>query len=116
MIWILIVSVSWLGFAQPRAEAMLVPSTAVQSPGKTDRSADLQTVQTALESKAIRGKLHALGLSDGEIQSRLSRLSEAQIHQLASQIRAVNPAGDGFIFGLLVLVVLVLLIIFLAKR
>jgi hypothetical protein len=99
----------------PPAQAMLAPARLAQSSPAVDRSADLQTIQKTLESKVLVGRLHALGLSDAEIQSRLSRLSDAQRHQLASQIRAVNPAGD-LLIGILVLVVLVLLIIFLIKR
>src|SRR5262245_30679686 len=117
MAWVLIFSTIWLGVAQRPAQAMLVPSTA--GPVIVDQvseNADLQTIQSTLDNKAIRARLHRLGLSDAEIQSRLARLSEAQKHQLASQIRAVNPAGDGIVVGLLVIVVLVLLIIFLAKR
>ena len=113
--WTLVFSMAGMAIAQPRAEAMLVPSTAVKTTGTIHRGADLQTIQTTLESKAIRGKLHAMGLSDAEIQTRLSRLSDTQVHQLASQIRAVNPAGDVLI-GLLVAVVLVLLIIYLLKK
>jgi len=113
--YLLTLSLLWGAFNPPSAEAMLVPASAAQAGQSVNRSADAQTIQNALESKALRGRLHALGLSDAEIQSRLSRLSEAQRHQLASQIRAVNPAGD-FLIGILVLVVLVLLIIYLAKR
>ena len=115
LIALLIVSVTLMAAAQPRVEAMLVPSTMDRAAEKTDRAADLQTIQTTLESKAIRAKLHAMGLSDAEIQARVSRLSDAQMHQLASQIRAVNPAGE-WVIGLLVVVVLVLLIIYLIKR
>ncbi len=115
--WILVFSTGWIGVLQPRAQAMLIPAQAQRaSQEETSRGSDLQVVDSALANKAIREKLHALGLSDQEIQSRLSRLSDRQVHQLASQIRAVNPAGEGVIIGLLVIVVLVLLIIFLAKR
>jgi hypothetical protein len=119
MVWMLVVATFWVGVMQSRIEAALIPSRApaLAVAGSVDQTAaDQKTIQTTLESKAIRDRLHALGLSDAEIQYRLSRLSESQKHQLASQIRALNPAGDGIIVGLLVIVVLVLLIIFLAKR
>jgi len=116
IVYTLVLSVTLATAMQYRAEAMLVPSNLVQAGQGASSSADTQTIQKTLESKALRGKLHALGLSDAEIQSRLSRLSDEQKHQLASQIRAVNPAGDGLIIGLLVVVVLVLLIIYLIKR
>jgi hypothetical protein len=111
----LVMTVSFLSIAQPRAQAMLAPADTVQQSPQVDRKADLKTIQTTLESKIVRERLHALGLSDEEIQSRLTRLSDAQIHQLASQIRSINPAGE-WVIGLLVVVVLVLLIIYLIKR
>jgi len=116
IVYILVVAVTLATCMQYRAEAMLVPANLAQTGQDINRSADLQTIQQTLESKVLRGKLHALGLSDADIQARLSRLSDVQRHQLASQIRAVNPAGDGLIIGLLVVVVLVLLIIYLFKR
>ena len=100
---------------QNNAHAMLVPANQVEAAPSVDRETDLKTIQTTLESKVLRAKLHAMGLSDAEIDSRVSKLSDTQVHQLASQIRAVHPAG-GLIIGLLVLVVLVLLIIYLIKR
>ena len=112
-----IVAVAFLSTAVvPRAEASLVPAPLTQTGQTVNSNEDAQTIQKTLESKVLRAKLHSLGLSDAEINSRLSRLSDAQRHQLASQIRAVNPAGDGLIIGLLVVVVLVLLIIYLFKR
>jgi len=112
----LVMSIMCLAFTQTRAQAMLAPATLAQAANASVASAaDLQTIQSTLESKELRAKLHALGLSDEEIQSRMSRLSDAQKHQLASQIRAVNPAG-GIIIGVLIFVVLVLLIIYLLKR
>src|ERR1044072_1790832 len=111
----LICAVASLPLTQQRAEAMLAPSNTVKSAPQFDRNQDLKTIQSTLESKILRQKLHALGLSDPEIESRLSRLSDSEVHQLASQIRSVHPAGDVLI-GVLVIVILVLLIIFLIKR
>jgi hypothetical protein len=119
----LILSVTLFSVYQPQAQAMLVPTS--QSEIREDsqpttptlqRQSDLQTVQKTLESKILRARLHQLGLSDAEISNRINRLSDTQLHQMASQIRTVNPAGDGIIIGLLVVVLLVVLIIYLVKR
>ena len=112
----LIASVAWMGTAKPQAEALLVPANLETAKPSATRTADLEAVQKTLESKILREKLHAVGLSDAEIQARLSRLSDDQIHRLATQIRAVHPAGDVGLFGILILAVLVLLIIYLVKR
>src|SRR5689334_11939968 len=113
--FILMGSVTWVAGIQPCAEAALVPTPAFQSQDTDARKQDLATIQTALESKLVRAKLQSLGFSDAEVQSRIHRLSDAQIHQLASQIRAVHPAGEWFI-GLLIAILLVVLIIYLIKR
>jgi len=115
IIFTLILSVTWLASVPSDLHAMLMPVKASVVSGSSDRAQDLQTIQTTLESKLLRAKLHALGLSDAEIQSRLSRLSDQQIHQMASQIRAVHPAGD-FLIGILIVVLLVVVIIYLVKR
>src|ERR1044072_9027697 len=90
----LVTAIALLPGAQSRAQAMLAPASAVSTSPQFDRDQDLKTIQTTLEAKILREKLHALGLSDNEIQTRLSHLSDAEVHQLASQIRSVHPAGE----------------------
>src|SRR4051812_6203576 len=99
----LILSLIALPIMQSRAEAMLVPLDAVTAPA-ADRAADLQTIQSTLESKILRAHLRDLGLTDQEVQTRLARLSDQDIHQMASQIRALRPAGDALVPILIVVV------------
>ncbi|OGR87888.1 MAG: hypothetical protein A3A86_07485 [Elusimicrobia bacterium RIFCSPLOWO2_01_FULL_60_11] len=104
----------------PKGWAMLAPAE-VTSAGDISamRAADIKTVQSALESKIVRQRLIELKLSPDEINGRLTQLSDAQVHQLASQIRAVNPGGDGgigIIIGLLVIAILVVFFIYIFKR
>jgi hypothetical protein len=112
---VLILAVTWVTGYQISAEAALVPAPVVQTTATSDRSADVAVIQKALESKLLRNKLKAVGLNEAEIETRLSKMSDAQVHQFASQIRAVNPAGDAIVY-VLVVVVLVLFIIYLMKR
>lgn len=103
---------------QTEARAGLAPAaipSRVDSPSQ-GREADLKTVQKALESKIVRHRLRELGMDDQDIQRRLDHLSDAQVHQLASNVKALNPGGQAEIAGVLVLVLIVLLIIYLAKR
>jgi hypothetical protein len=104
----------------PKAWAMLAPAqTAVQTHESNEaRAADLKTIQTSLESKVIRQRLAEFKLTPEQINSRLGQLSDAQIHQTASQIRSLNPGGDavGFVVGVLLIVVLVALCMYLFKR
>ena len=108
-------AVAVLPSAQIQANAMIAPASTLKNAPQFDREHDLKTIQTTLESKMLREKLHALGLSDAEIQARLTHMSDAEVHQMASQIRSVHPAGE-VIVGILVIVLLVILIIFLVKR
>lgn len=81
------------------------------------RAADEKLVQTALESKVVKERLKGFGLSEEQVQSRMQSLSDDEVHQLAVQVEALGPGGDGgVVIGLLVAAVLVLLIVFLVKR
>ncbi len=90
------------------SRAMLVPT---QNPAPYNREADLKQVQTALESKMVRERLRDLGIADKDIDARLAKLTDAQVHQLAKNVNTLSPGGDAT--GVLVIVVLVLLIVFL---
>ncbi len=77
------------------------------------READINKIQRTLESKMVSQRLSELGLSMGEINTRLSRLNDADIHQFASQLDSLMPGGDIaiIIMTLLVIAILVLVII-----
>lgn len=106
--------------AAPRSGwATLAPSAIAGQPVQVsaDRAADVQAVEKGLQSEAVKTRLQTLGLTETEIRSRLDKLSDQEISQLASQLEALNPGGDGgVIVGLLVVAVLVLLIVYLVKR
>lgn len=103
----------------PRVEAMVVPSQVASEAVAMDRAADWQVVQTALENKLVRERLNSYGLTDSEINTRLERLSDQQLHQVALNISQQNPAGDDddddLVIGLLVGVILVALIVWLVQ-
>jgi len=104
----------------PNGWAMLAPAPGpIEMQQANDaRTADLKTIQTALESKMIRQRLAEFKLSPEQINTRLSQLSDSQIHQTAMQIRSVNPGGDGLdvVVTLLVIGILVLMFMWLFKR
>src|SRR5207247_11363984 len=98
--------------------AMLAP--AVSGVYGTDdglkRLEDLQRVQRVLESKLVQQRLEGVGLTADEIQGRLARLSDAQLHQRASQLDALMPGGDGglgIVIALLVIAILAVVLIYL---
>ena len=101
--WCLVVAVFVMGMV-PRVYAGFSPSEVV-SLSQFDRSADLGKIQKILETKLIRERLENLGFSQDEIQGRLARLSDEQIHQLALTLDELRVAGDGEIIIIIVLAV-----------
>lgn len=115
-VYAMIVSTTMTCTLSTNGWAMLAPAQgAAAAAGPVyDRAADLKTVQAALESKIVRERLKALGMTDKEIESRLSRLSDQQVHQVAKDIDTLNPGG--FIESVLGLAIMVLLIVFLVHH
>jgi hypothetical protein len=94
----------------PRVYGGFSPSEFVTA-SQPDRLADLQTIQRTLEMKAVQERLEAWGFSGDEIQTRLERLDDQQIHQLALQIdelRVGQDTGSVIIVLLIILLVVVL--------
>lgn len=85
----------------------------------TPREIDELKVRRALENKIVAGRLMSHGLSSDEVSAKLNRMSDEQVHQMASladKIPAGGDAGLGIVIAILVIVALVLLIVFLFKR
>jgi hypothetical protein len=125
LIYTLVLTTTMVCSLKQDAWAMLVPAaTAADASGaarpdgapSATRAADMKIIQGTLESKILRQRLKELGLNDSEVNSRLSKLSDKQVHQLATRIHTLNPGGDFTLIGILILVVLVLFIIYLVKR
>ena len=93
----------------PQVQAGFVPSTQATP----DRTQDMATVQRVLENKLVVERLKDMGYTHNEIQDKLAQLSDQEVHQLASDIDALAPAGDalGFVIAVLVVVILVLVIL-----
>src|SRR5262245_5456273 len=106
--WLLACGMVIFSLAQP-VRASIVPAemSAVGPQTQINRQEDLRVVQKALENKMISQRLKDMGLTEEEIQQRLSKMSDQEVHQLASQMQALTPGGDGtgIIVGVLVIVV-----------
>ncbi len=101
------------------ADAMLVPASPAAPAGVSSggRVADLAVIQRSLESAELRQRLLDYGLTPQEIEARVNGLSDEQLHQLASNLDAVQAGGDGLglLFSLVIIAALVVLIIFLLE-
>ncbi len=108
--WYLIVAMFIIGIA-PKADAGIAPSEIIAM-SQADRTADLGKIQRVLETKIVRERLEKLGFTQDEIQSKLSGLSDQQIHNLALQIDEIKVGGDlGIVVALLVIAILVVLLL-----
>ena len=95
----------------PRIEASFVPSDQFSAP--TSRQEDMATIQKALEQKLVRERLKDLGYTGEEIKARLDRLSDSELHSLATKIDTLTPAGStaGVVVAILLVAILVVLIL-----
>lgn len=98
----------------PKVEAGFSPSELIGQ-SRMDRSTDVEKIRKFLETKMIRERLHAFGFSQEEIQTRLDRLTDDQLHQVALKLDELKVAGDGAeaVIILLLIAAIVLLIIYL---
>ena len=104
------------------AEAMLVPAPseayhAGQSAPSPDRAADIAKIQKTLETKELQQRLLDHGLTPEETAARIDKLSDEQLHRLASNLDSVQAGGDplGFVLGVVIIALLVVLIIYLLE-
>lgn len=116
MIWTLVVTTLVMGWFPPEGRAMLAPATTSMTVSDPSRAEDLQSIQRVLENKIVEQRLEDFGLTPEEINNRLTRLSDAQLHQMAAQIDALMPGGDGglgILIALLVIAILAVILIYL---
>ena len=109
--WQLVLSMFILGLA-PGVEAGLAPSELINP--TSGRVEDMNTIQKTIESKMVRERLEKLGFTADEVRSRLERLSDQQLHQLALNLDDIQVAGNdglGIIVALLVIAILVVLLL-----
>lgn len=92
--WFLVVGMFALGIA-PRVDAGLSPSEIIVF-SQADRTSHLQNIQKILETKMVCKRLQQLGLSQDDIQGRLSRLDDHQIHRIALKLDEIRVGGNGF--------------------
>ena len=84
-----------------------------------NRGEALQKIQRVLETKVVRQRLEDFGLTQDEINARLGKLTDAQLHQAATQLEALIPGGNGagVVIAILVIAILVvILVMLLGKR
>ncbi len=109
--WYLVLAMFIIGIA-PKVEAGFSNSEIIAL-ASVDREADLDKIQKVLETKQIQERLEKLGFTKDEINSRLSQLSDQQIHQFALQLDELKVGSDGLgvVIALLVIIILVIIVL-----
>ncbi len=115
--WYLVFAMFLIGIA-PKVDAGFAPSELIAM-SQTDRNADMEKIRQVLEMKMVAERLRQLGLTQAEVQARLSSISDQQLHKFALQLDDLKVGGDGgagLAVVVLLIVVLLLLIILLTSR
>ncbi len=92
----------------PRVEAAFTPSAAL---APSDRASDMEKIRVVLQHKMVAQRLHDLGFSADEVSSRLSSLTDQQLHGFAQQLDDLKVGGIDAIWWL-VIALAILLVIF----
>lgn len=90
---------------------MITTSEVVQD---MTRAQGEKTVHEFLDRKDVQDQLVKLGVQPEEASRRIAALSESEVKKLATDIEQAQLGGD--LGGVLILVLLILLIIYFAKR
>ncbi|MGE5190583.1 MAG: PA2779 family protein [Gemmatimonadota bacterium] len=109
-----------LGSIRSEAVAGVIASRGTGAAGAiASRAADLDKVQAFLESRIVVQKLVDYGVSSEEAMAKVRSMSDGDLHRLASLAdRAGEGADDalGFLIGVAILVILVIVILKLVNK
>lgn len=120
--WFVVVAVmmaGWmgvLGSVRGVAEAGVIASTFSDAGSRTE---DMAKVQSFLENKVVVQKLVDYGVSPAEAMAKVKAMSAQDLHRLASltdRAAAGTDSGLGFLIGLAILVILVIVILKLMNK
>src|SRR5262245_3635561 len=108
--WTALMMIGWMGAMDVApAAAGLAPWRASEATTiGSVRAADLLVVQRALENKLVAQKLRDYGVTPSDAQARLARMSDRDLHTLASASKGLPSGGDatGGLIGILIVILL----------
>lgn len=111
VLYLLILAMGIIGVIPNTGGAAIIPA---DEAGAMDlRAQNVDKIKAMLERKEIAVRLGDYGLTPDEVSSRLDRLSDDQVAEIAGQIDKINAGGDavGLLIGIALLVLLVLIIL-----
>lgn len=107
-----------LASVQGVAQAGVIPSS-VAGAGAGTRAEDLEKIQAFLENKVVVQKLVDYGVAPEEALAKVRAMSAEELHKLASltdRAAAGADSGLGFLIGLAILIILVIVILKLMNK
>jgi hypothetical protein len=115
-----LVMACWVGLlGSLRGEAVAGVIASHGEGGPTDRVADLDKVQALLEQKVVLEKLKEFGVSPAEAMAKIRSMSDADLHrlaQLSDRAAAGTDSALGFLIGVGILVIIVIVILKLMNK
>ncbi|MFQ5456359.1 MAG: PA2779 family protein [Nitrospirota bacterium] len=113
LVWYLIVAFFIITSLPSDSLAMFLPSNFYlnNKDSSFNRSEDIKKIQSFLEKKIVSQRLADLGLTKEEISSRLSRLSDRQIHNTAADINTLYPGTGGDALGVVVTLLIITILV-----
>jgi hypothetical protein len=93
------------------ADQMIPTQAVVDSLSRIDLESK---IQAQLNREDLKNEFRKLGVSPDEVSQRVANLSDAELRQLSQQMDQARYGGD--IIGILVIALVVVLIIYFAKR
>jgi hypothetical protein len=96
----------------PRVDAAFSASEPLKLSAEA-RTGDLETIRAALEHKVVAQRLLDLGYTSEEVMTRLSEMTDAQMHGFAQRLDELRVGGDGTGVIIFLLVVIIGVLIYL---
>lgn len=110
--WLVLFAFSCLSLIPANGNASLVGSRLADGSAVAERQAQIETIRQALEQEVVAQRLADFGLSKEEVASKLSSLSDEQLHQLSGLSKDI-ASGNGVEAVVAVLLIIFLVIIIL---
>jgi hypothetical protein len=97
----------------PTLAGMVASFASPDLQGSEVRAEEINKIQSALENELVRAKLHAYGLTAEEVDEKVDRMTNEQIHLLAQASDDILAGGNGvgLAIGILLVVLIVVLIV-----
>lgn len=107
VVYVLCLALFNLGSPMVARAALVGTLQAVES--SSGRAQDLATVNATLDRAEVRSQLLGLGVAPADVQARVAKLTDPELHSLAERMNQMPAGGDVLaILGVVFLVLLVL--------